>query len=146
MEVVQELLQQFADGSERSRNIAEELAATLGVPIVVKHEKYLGLPIVVGQLKHELFESLKTQVQQKLQSWTAKKLSQAGREVLIKLVIQTLPSYAMSCFKILDWVLSELESMSANFFWHQDCHQKIHGLSWNNLYHHKSEGVLTLGV
>ena len=32
--------------------------------------------------------------------WEGKLLSQAGREVLIKVVIQAIPTFAMGCFKI----------------------------------------------
>ncbi|KAL2244248.1 UNVERIFIED_CONTAM: hypothetical protein Sindi_0542800 [Sesamum indicum] len=117
MAVVQDLLRQFEEGSGLiintqkpvivfSKNVPtplhEELANILGVPMVAKHEKSSSLPIVGGKSKLEIFDSLKDRVLQKLQSWMTKKLSQVGHEVLIKLVIQAISSYAMTYSKIMD--------------------------------------------
>ncbi|KAL0378749.1 UNVERIFIED_CONTAM: Retrovirus-related Pol polyprotein from type-1 retrotransposable element R2 [Sesamum radiatum] len=56
-----------------------ELAHILGVEVVEKHAKYLGLPTVAGRSKRELFEGIKDRFWCKLHSWSAKQLSQAGR-------------------------------------------------------------------
>ncbi|KAL0373740.1 UNVERIFIED_CONTAM: hypothetical protein Sradi_3289700 [Sesamum radiatum] len=49
-----------------SRNVSlpvqEELVALLGVVRVEKHEKYLGLPSIIGKSKMEVFEGLKDRV------------------------------------------------------------------------------------
>ena len=47
----------------------------------------------------------------KLKGWKEKLLSQAGREVLIKAVIQAIPIYTMSCFKLPKGLVRELEGM-----------------------------------
>ncbi|KAL0394970.1 UNVERIFIED_CONTAM: LINE-1 retrotransposable element O protein [Sesamum latifolium] len=89
-----------------SRNVDEgscmELANILGVAVVPKHEKYLGLPTIAGRSKRELFESIKDRIWSKLHCWLAKKLSQAGRGVLLKIVLQSIPIYAMGCFRLPD--------------------------------------------
>ncbi|KAL0313219.1 UNVERIFIED_CONTAM: putative mitochondrial protein [Sesamum radiatum] len=118
----------------------QALASRLGVELVDKHEKYLGLPTVSDRLKRELFVSLKTRVWSKLQNWGAKRLSQAVRMVLIKAVTQAIPTYAMGCFLLPDGFLHELDSMSANFFWQHDRRQSIHWLSWKNLCKDKHNG------
>ncbi|KAL0362331.1 UNVERIFIED_CONTAM: hypothetical protein Scaly_1188300 [Sesamum calycinum] len=92
------------------------LAGRIGVEVVNKHEKYLGLPTVGGRSKREMFVSLKNRAWSKMQGWGAKRLSQAGRMVLIKVVAQAIPTYIMGCFLIPDSLLHELESMSAEFF------------------------------
>ncbi|KAL0408448.1 UNVERIFIED_CONTAM: hypothetical protein Sradi_1779200 [Sesamum radiatum] len=56
----------------------------LGVEVVEKHAKYLGLTTVAGRSKRELFEGIKDRFWRKLHSWSAKQLSQAGRAILIK--------------------------------------------------------------
>ncbi|KAL0430601.1 UNVERIFIED_CONTAM: hypothetical protein Sradi_0686100 [Sesamum radiatum] len=93
-----------------------ELKRVLGVTVVSKHDKYLGLPTVAGCSKRELFESIKDRIWHKLNCWSAKKLSQAGRVVPLKVVLQTIPTYVMSCFRMSDSFLNELKSTMADFF------------------------------
>ena len=54
----------------------------------------------VGRRKKASFNYIKEKFQQKLQGWEEKLLSQAEREVLIKVVMQAIPTFTMSCFKI----------------------------------------------
>ncbi|GKA62475.1 hypothetical protein Tco_0761994, partial [Tanacetum coccineum] len=56
------------------------------------------LPSTHGRKKGDFFGFLLEKVLQKLQGWKQKGLSQAGREVLIKSVIQAIPTYAMQCY------------------------------------------------
>ena len=82
-----------------------------GVFEVKHYEDYLGLPALVGRNKRAHFDKLKQCVWKGLQGWEGKLLSQAGREVLIKSVIQSIPTYAMSCFKLLVTLCHEIESL-----------------------------------
>ncbi|KAL0406227.1 UNVERIFIED_CONTAM: putative mitochondrial protein [Sesamum latifolium] len=104
-----------------SRNIRAEnqrrLATILGVQITVKHEKYLGLPAVAGRSRSELFQSVKDRIWARIDGWNSKLLSQAGRAVLVKSVLQSIPTYLMSCFRMPDYVLEEVERISAKFLW-----------------------------
>ncbi|KAK4382283.1 hypothetical protein Sango_2886600 [Sesamum angolense] len=79
-----------------SRNVEDvrrtELANILGVFVVPKHEKYFGLPTVVGCLKKELFEGIKDCIWGKLYCWLTKKLSRARRVFLLKSVLQIFPT------------------------------------------------------
>ncbi|KAL0312259.1 UNVERIFIED_CONTAM: hypothetical protein Sradi_5625200 [Sesamum radiatum] len=106
-----------------------ELAHILGVEVVEKHAKYLGLPTVAWRSKRELFEGIKDRFWCKLHSWSAKQLSQADRAILIITVLQTIPNYAMSCFRFPDSVLRELESILADFFWQGGNVAKIHWIA-----------------
>ncbi|KAL0445861.1 UNVERIFIED_CONTAM: hypothetical protein Slati_1714000 [Sesamum latifolium] len=76
----------------------KELAAVLKVRIVEKHDKYLGLRASVGHLKRMIFQYIKDRVWAKLQSWSLRNSSQAGRMVLLQSIISSMPTYAMSCF------------------------------------------------
>lgn len=60
--------------------------------IVAKHEKYLGLPTYVGRKKIETFAYIKERLSKKLEGWQGKLLSGAGKELLIRVVAQSLPS------------------------------------------------------
>ncbi|GJS65088.1 hypothetical protein Tco_0679652 [Tanacetum coccineum] len=52
-----------------------------------------------------------------MQGWKQKLLSQAGREVLIKSVIQAIPTYAMQCFRHPTSLLNKLMVYVRRFFW-----------------------------
>ncbi|XP_050290157.1 uncharacterized protein LOC126728358 [Quercus robur] len=87
-----------------SKSIQEEvkhsIKMALGVPEILHHEEYLGLPSLVGKGKKESFNYIKEKVWRKLQGWEAKLLSQAGMEVLLKAIIQATLTYTMGCFKL----------------------------------------------
>lgn len=54
-----------------------------------------------------------------MQGWKEKLLSQVGREVLIKAVMQAIPIYTMSCFKMLVGLFTEIKSLIRRFWWGQ---------------------------
>nr|XP_023924458.1 uncharacterized protein LOC112035851 [Quercus suber] len=74
---------------------------TLGVQEVNRFESYLGLPTLVGRTKYHTFSYLKDRIWKKLQGWKGKMLSKAGKEILIKTIAQSIPTYTMTAFPIL---------------------------------------------
>ena len=113
----------------------------LGVPEILHYEKYLGLPSLVGKGKKESFNYIKEKVWWKLQGWEAKLLSQAGREVLLKEVIQAIPTYTMGCFKLPVSLCNEIEALIRRFWWglRGDC-RKIHWVKWEEITKSKTIG------
>ena len=99
--------------------VQEAVKDMFGAQIILQHEKYLGLPPLVGRGKKKAFNHIKDQVGRKIASWKGKLLSPAGREILIKAVAQATPTYTMNCFKIPDSLCSELNSLIRNFWWGQ---------------------------
>ena len=78
---------------------------------------------------------------EKTTRWEGKLLSQAGREVLIKAVIQAIPSYTMGCFKLPVGLCNEIEVMVRKFWCGQRGEKrKIHWLKWSEMTKAKSEG------
>ena len=70
----------------------------------------------------------------KLQGWEGKLLSQAGHEVLIKSVIQTILTYAMGCFKLLLGLCHEIKVLIHKFWRGQrGDKRKIHWLKWDEM-------------
>ena len=85
----------------------------------LRQGKYLGLPSVIGKSKNQVFAEIKEKVGKKLSEWKEKILSIGGKEVLIKAVIQAIPTYTMSCFQLLKGLCEDLERMESNFWWGQ---------------------------
>ena len=96
-----------------------EIIDFLGVSEVREYEKYLGLLAMVGRNKKASLNFIKERVWNKLQGWKEKLLSQAGREVLLKVVVQAIPTFAMSCFKLPFRLLNDIEMMVRKFWWGQ---------------------------
>lgn len=72
--------------------------------IVQKHQRYLGLQAVIGQNISEVF------------SWNNCLPSNAGKEILIKAVLQSLPLYAMNCFYVPDKIIRKLQQIILQFW------------------------------
>lgn len=102
-----------------SKNLEEEyrerVKANLGMDKVHWHDKYLGLPTLICRSKKVSFASIKDKIRRKLQGWKEKLISRAGKEVLIKSVVQAIPNYVMSCFKLPSTFCGEMESIISNF-------------------------------
>ncbi|XP_062014320.1 uncharacterized protein LOC133730820 [Rosa rugosa] len=130
-----------------SKNVAapmqEAVASLLGVKVVDSHEKYLGLPTYVGRKKTATFQYIKENLAKKVANWQGKLLSGAGRDILIRVVAQALPTYAMSVFQLTKNFCEDLEQMCARFWWGSTLDKrKIHWKKWKALCNPKEEGGL----
>lgn len=77
----------------------------------------------------------------KLFGWKEKMLSSGGREILIKVVAQAIPTYTMSCFLLPKGLCEEIEGMMRRFWWEQrQKESKIAWISWKNMCKSKLKG------
>ena len=63
-----------------------------------------------------------------MQGWNETFLSQAGKEVLLKAVIQAIPTYIMSVFLLPKSLCKDINSLMSKFFWGQK--QKDSCIAW----------------
>lgn len=70
----------------------EEIMEAAGIPVTQRYDTYLGLLALVGKLRVAAFKSIKDCVSKRLQDWKLKFLSQARKEILLKTVIQAIPT------------------------------------------------------
>jgi len=102
-------------------------------------EKYLGLPVPEGRMVKGKFRSVKESFSKRANDWSEKYLSSGAKEILVKSVLQSLPTYAMSVFKFSAG--QELEQMIRNFRWGDEHERrKIHWLAWDKLTKPKLRG------
>lgn len=105
--------------------------------------KYLGLPAEWGRSKSNTLNWLKLRVLEKIDGWKEKLLNQAGKEVLIKAVIQAIPSYAMSIVRFPKGFCKSLCSSIARFWWRNTGRERgIHWKDWSSISKAKSRGGL----
>ena len=104
-----------------SRNTPQTIQDTItnrfGAEIIRQHETYLGLPSLVGKGKCNTFRQLKERLANKLSGWKEKLLSHAGKEILIKAVVQAILTYTMSVFLLPNSLCDEMTSMVRQFWW-----------------------------
>ncbi len=106
-------------------------------------DKYLGLLALIGRSKRAIFNSLKERIVQRLKGWKENFLSKAGREVLIKEIAQSIPTYAMNCFRLPKIWCDEISSLISSYWWGQQKEeQKVHWVKWDTLCAPKLEGGL----
>lgn len=78
---------------------------------------------------------------QKMKDWKEKLLSQSGKEILIKAVIQAIPSYFMNGFLFPITTCQEIERATSRFFWGSTVEdRKQHWAGWDILTTKKAEG------
>ncbi|KAK2649467.1 hypothetical protein Ddye_016956 [Dipteronia dyeriana] len=100
-----------------SRQRAVMLARIVGVQLVECHERYLGIPSFTGRNKRAFFANIRDRVWDKLKGWQEKLFSTGGKEVLLKTVIQAIPTYSMSLFKLPLNLVSDIQRLCARFWW-----------------------------
>ena len=88
--------------SNTTKEVQDEIKSKFGAQVIKQHEKYPRLPSLVGRNKKNTFKEIKEKLSKKLAGWKEKLLSKAGKKILIKAVAHAIPTYTMSCFKILD--------------------------------------------
>ena len=81
------------------------------------HELYLGLPTFSMKNKMIQFGYIQDRVIRKLQGWKERTILQGGKEVLLKAMVQSNPTYTMSCFILPDSLVKDLEAACARFWW-----------------------------
>lgn len=78
----------------------------------------------------------------KIRSWEGKLISRAGKEILVKQVAQSLPSYAMSVFLLPLEITRNIEKSLKKFWWSSGhCNKsKLNWMGCDRLTKHKKAG------
>ncbi|XP_058726215.1 uncharacterized protein LOC131597540 [Vicia villosa] len=115
----------------------------MGVRHVLGTGTYLGLPSLIGRSKKATFGYIKDKIWRKINSWRGRPISKAGKKVMIKSVLQSIPSYVMGLFILLDGIVSDIEKMLNSFWWGGSSNNKgIRWMSWDRMTGSKNEGGL----
>jgi hypothetical protein len=152
---VQNLLNVYeeASGQKNNRektsvlNTKQDLRASIvqevGAVSTQHFEKYLGLPALIGHSRISSFNFIKGRIWTKLNGWKEKLLTHAGKEILLKTVIQAIPIYTMSVFRLPKTLLKEINALMGKFWWgFKENISKIAWMSWKQMGWSKDFGGL----
>ncbi|PKI56643.1 hypothetical protein CRG98_022955 [Punica granatum] len=114
-----------------SRNVSSDLRAQImqasGFVAAPSLRRYLGVPLIVGRVTRDHFQSVITRVRSRLEGWESRCLSLASRITLARSVIQIIPYYSMQVLKFPASICDELECICRNFIWrHRADQRKLH--------------------
>lgn len=106
---------------------------------------YMGLSIRGDARRKSMWQSVLAKIRNRLASWNSLHLSLGGKIVLLKSVLNALPIYFISFFKLPIGVTGEIESLFRRFLWSgsEGC-RKIHWVAWANICKEKEESGLGL--
>ena len=108
---------------------------------------YLGFPLGDHMTKQSAWKPVMEKIQNRLASWKAKILSRAGRLTLIKSVLNSLPIYYMSMFKMPKAIALKIVRLQRKFFWSGVTSEKLGGpmVKWSDIELPKELGGLGVG-
>ncbi|XP_074297012.1 uncharacterized protein LOC141627683 [Silene latifolia] len=121
----------FLELRGRIRNIL------LGFLVVLKAApfKYLGIPILFGRLGKKECQILIEKFVERIRSFGARKLSYAGRLVLVKSVLTSLFTYWANIFMIPKGVMKKIDSICKNYLWDgTSVYLRTPMVSWEKVY------------
>ncbi|XP_062112468.1 uncharacterized protein LOC133823623 [Humulus lupulus] len=125
-----------------ANGIRRQICDFMGIKEADTNSHYLGLPSMMGRNKNVVLGYLKERIEKRIHSWDSKLLSKAGKEILIKSVVQSLPSYAMNVFLLTKELCQAIERKISQFWWSSKS-TRTNGISWKswaNLSKHKNNG------
>lgn len=97
--------------------IRQEVSGIFGVEQNIDFGKYLGLPSFIGRNKRAVFSYIDLKIRHYIGGWNKKFLSNVGKEILLKSVAQSMPTYSMSIYLLPTTFCTELERCMNKFWW-----------------------------
>jgi hypothetical protein len=95
----------------------EDLSRIMGVRHVLGTGNYLGLPSMIGRKVKDVFAYIKDIIWKRINSWRGRALSRTGKEIMIKTVLQAIPSNDMSVYLLPYSTIKDIERMMNSFWW-----------------------------
>jgi hypothetical protein len=128
-------------GNRCQDNVQAEIQDILRYETVAFEEKYLGLPVPEGRMKKGKFQPLKSKFIKRASDWVEKYMTGAAKEILVKAVLQSLPTYAMGIFRFPAGLVDDLSQVIRNFWWGDEHdRRRMHWMSWDKMTRPKSQG------
>lgn len=105
----------FTSGLNSQAQVA--IAHILGMQVGTLPIKYLGVPLITGNLSHANCLSLLDRLSAKVNSWTTKVLSYGGKVLLINTVLIAIIRYWTASLLLPRKTIKEIEKILKGFLW-----------------------------
>jgi hypothetical protein len=121
------------------------ISKLLGIPRSSLLSNYLGIPLTGAPTKSISWDNLLLSISNRLANWTFRPLNIASRLVLLKSILQTLPTYLFTALAAPKQIIRAIRNIQRNFLW-QGLHpnKKWALVSWDKVCTPKSMGGLGL--
>eukprot|EP00253_Pinus_taeda_P028931 PITA_28931 len=107
--------------------------------------KYLGVPLTAKPFHNSIYESIISKLQDKTRKWTTRSLNLAGRLVLTKVVLQSIPIFMLSTIPAPKGILHQMRNIERDFLWGKGKEKKKWALvAWDKICKPKNHGGLGL--
>nr|XP_025628468.1 uncharacterized protein LOC112721637 [Arachis hypogaea] len=103
-----------------SQELVSRMCQLLGCQEATLPVKYLGISLGANPRLVKTWKPILDKIEEKLSLWKAKVLSKAGKLVLIKSVINSLPIYYLSLYKMPSAVARRIITLQMRFLWGKD--------------------------
>jgi hypothetical protein len=124
-------------------DVVHRLAHLFSCPVGSLPIKYLGVPLHFDKLSREDIQPLVDKMLKRLAGWRGRLLSYAGKLVLIKSCLASIPVYLLSFIKFRKWAIRILDSHLANCLWDDNpTAHKFHLANWESVSMLKEYGGL----
>ncbi|XP_074300539.1 uncharacterized protein LOC141631816 [Silene latifolia] len=126
-------------------SIVQAIAQATGMKRGSLPFRYLGVNIIPKRLGVMDCQCLVDKITERIARLGTRKLSYAGRVVLVKAVLSTLHNYWVRIFILPKTVLDKIDAMCRKFLWHgTDCKGSPALVAWRNICRTKKKGGLGL--
>jgi hypothetical protein len=104
--------------------------------------KYLGVPLHHSKLRKEDLQPVIDKIIKRIAGWKGRLLSYAGRLILLKFCLASIPIYLLSVIKFPRWAIDTINTHMRHFLWNnnKDRH-KYHLANWHLVSQKKMGGL-----
>jgi hypothetical protein len=153
------ILSDFSEASDTTFNLAKSQLFFFNTPVAIQQHlsqllntlvctlpsRYLGLPLSDSAARNISWDSLLLSITNRLSNWTFRSLNLPARLVLLKSVLQAIPTYLFSALAAPQSVIKKIRNLQRNFLWHgHNPNKKWALVSWDKVCKPKSSGGLGL--
>lgn len=124
---------------------ASKIGCRIGsLPII-----YLGMPLGLDPSRKDFWIPLQEKFKKNLAGWKSRQVNQAGKLVMLKATLDSLPNYWFNMFLMPIGIWKELDKIGRGFFWGDEkvgetLIRKLHTINWETLCLHKNAGGLSI--